>query len=72
MVYADSSRPDLVEGFVRKTFTPMIDGVREPAVAAGLTDPERFDTGIRDLLRTAEPGGVFCYTFFTATGTVGC
>jgi DNA-binding transcriptional MerR regulator len=66
-VYVDGSRPDLADGFIRKTFTAMIDGIRQPALAAGLTTAERFDTGIADLLRTAEPDGVFCYTFFKAT-----
>jgi hypothetical protein len=47
----------------------MIDGIREPALAAGLIGPDRFDEGIRDLLRTAEPHGVFCYTFFKATAS---
>lgn len=69
MVYVDSSRPGLVDGFIRKTFTAMIDGVREPAIAAGIIAAERFDTGIRDLLRTAELDGVFCYTFFKATAS---
>ena len=64
MVYVDSSRPDLVDGFTRKTFTAMVEGIREPAIAAGLTDPERFDAGVRDLYRTTEADGVFCYTFF--------
>ena len=68
MVYVDSSRPDLVEGFTRKTFTAMIEGVRESAIAAGLTEPETFDAGIRDLYRTTEPDGVFCYTFFKGVG----
>jgi DNA-binding transcriptional MerR regulator len=63
-VYADGGHPALADGFIRKTFTPMIEGVREPAAAAGLIDPVRFDEGIRDLYRTAEPDGVFCYTFF--------
>jgi hypothetical protein len=36
-------------------------------VAGGLTTAGHFDAGIRDLLRTAEPDGVFCYTFFKAT-----
>jgi hypothetical protein len=27
MVYVDSNRPDLVDGFTRKTFTAMIEGV---------------------------------------------
>jgi SAM-dependent methyltransferase len=68
MVYVDDSRPDLVDGFTRKTFTAMIEGVRESALAAGLIEPERFDAGIRDLQRTAEGDGVFCYTFFKGVG----
>jgi DNA-binding transcriptional MerR regulator len=64
LVYADGGHPALADGFIRKTFTPMIEGVRETAVAAGLIDPARFNQGIRDLYRTAEPDGVFCYTFF--------
>lgn len=68
MVYVDSSRPDLVDGFTRKTFTAMIEGIREPAIAAGLIEPESFDTGVRDLHRTTRPDGVFCYTFFKGVG----
>jgi SAM-dependent methyltransferase len=68
MVYVDSSRPDLVDGFTRKTFTAMIEGVRESAIAAGLIAPERFDAGVRDLYRTTEADGVFCYTFFKGVG----
>lgn len=71
MVYADANRPDLIDGFTRKTFTAMIEGVREAAIAAGLIDPSAFDAGIADLYSTAEPGGVFCYTFFKAIGTKG-
>jgi alkylated DNA nucleotide flippase Atl1/trans-aconitate methyltransferase len=68
MVYVDASRPELVDGFTRKTFTAMIEGVREPALRAGLAEPERFDEGVRDLHRTAEADGVFCYTFFKGVG----
>lgn len=64
-VYVDGSRPDLAESFTRRTFTAMVSGVREPAVAAGLIDPDTFDAGIA-ARRTAEPDGVFCYTFFKA------
>jgi SAM-dependent methyltransferase len=70
MVYVDASRPELVDGFTRKTFTAMIEGVREPALAAGLVDAARFDQGVRDLHRTTEPDGVFCYTFFKGTGAL--
>jgi SAM-dependent methyltransferase len=68
MVYVDSSRPDLVDGFTRKTFTAMIEGIRGSAIEAGLTEPEAFDTGVRDLHRTTEADGVFCYTFFKGVG----
>jgi ubiquinone/menaquinone biosynthesis C-methylase UbiE len=68
MVYVDSSRPELVEGFTRKTFTAMIEGVRESAIQAGMIEPHVLDIGIKDLYRTTEPDGVFCYTFFKAIG----
>jgi SAM-dependent methyltransferase len=68
MVYVDSSRPDLVDGFTRKTFTAMIEGVRESAIAAGLIESEIFEAGVRDLYRTTEADGVFCYTFFKGVG----
>ncbi|WP_407523544.1 hypothetical protein [Methylobacterium oryzisoli] len=45
----------------------MVAGVRSDAIRAGLSDAGAFDAGIRALLRTAEPDGVFCYTFFKAT-----
>jgi SAM-dependent methyltransferase len=64
MVYVDGSQPELVDSFTRKTFTAMVEGVRESAIAAGLATPEAFDAGIRALYRTAQEDGVFCYTFF--------
>lgn len=70
MVYVDASRPELVDGFTRKTFTAMIEGVRAPALAAGLLDAARFDRGVRDLHRTTAADGVFCYTFFKGTGAL--
>ncbi len=66
MVYVDASRPGFVDGFTKKTFTAMIAGVREAALAAGIIDQGTFDQGIQDLYRTTEPDGVFCYTFFKA------
>ena len=71
MVYADGSRPAMADGFTRRTFTAMIEGVREAALAAGLMGEEEFDRGVCDLYRTAEEDGVFCYTFFKATGKKG-
>ena len=66
MVYVDSSRPQLVEGFTKNTFTAMVEGVRERALAAGLIDEETWEKGMRDLYRTAEADGTFCYAFFKA------
>jgi ubiquinone/menaquinone biosynthesis C-methylase UbiE len=66
MVYVDSTRRDLADGVIRKTFTAMIEGVREAAIEAGMVTSKVFDAGIRALYRTAEAGGVFCYTFFKA------
>jgi ubiquinone/menaquinone biosynthesis C-methylase UbiE len=68
MVYVDSSRPELVDGFTRRTFAAMIEGVREPAIGGGLIAADRFESGIQALHRTAESDGVFCYTFFKAVG----
>ena len=68
MVYADGSRPDLVDGFTRRTFTAMVEGVAEEAVARRMMTAEDWRAAIEDLYRTAEDGGTFCYTFFKAVG----
>jgi ubiquinone/menaquinone biosynthesis C-methylase UbiE len=68
MVYVDSSKPELVEGFTKKTFTAMIEGVRDSAIKAGIAEQQVFEKGIKDLCRTTESDGVFCYTFFKASG----
>lgn len=68
-VYVDGSRPDLAEGFTRRTFTAMVEGVQDAAIAAGLSTRDAFAAGVRDLCRTADPDGTFCYTFFKGVGT---
>lgn len=70
-VYADGTRPALVDGFTRKTFIAMIDSVRADALSAGLTSEADWDRGIADLRRSAEDGGSFHYTFFKATALRG-
>jgi hypothetical protein len=69
MVYADASRPAVVEGFTRNTFAAMVEGVREQALAAGMIDAATFDRGVADLHRTAAQDGTFCYCFFKAVAT---
>jgi SAM-dependent methyltransferase len=71
LVYADGARPDLQDGFTRRTYAAMVEGVRARAVAEGLSTPELFDEGTRALRRAGEPDGVFCYTFFKATARAG-
>jgi ubiquinone/menaquinone biosynthesis C-methylase UbiE len=66
MVYVDSGRPALVEGFTKKTFIAMVEGVRDQALRRGLMDEADWDRGIGDLYRTTEEDGTFIYTFFKA------
>jgi ubiquinone/menaquinone biosynthesis C-methylase UbiE len=64
MVYVDSSRPALVEGFTKNTFIAMVEGVKEQALAFKMIDEDRWNKGIQDLYRTTQADGTFCYTFF--------
>ena len=67
MVYVEASRPELVEGFTKLTFTAMVEGVGVQVLEEGLMSRDAWERGIAALYRTAEPDGVFCYTFFKAT-----
>ncbi|HUI31778.1 MAG TPA: class I SAM-dependent methyltransferase [Candidatus Acidoferrales bacterium] len=69
LVYVDSSKPRLVDGFIRNTFTAMIEGVKEEAISNSLIGEGRWEQGINDLYRTTKDDGVFCYTFFKGKGT---
>lgn len=68
VVYVDSSKPELVEGFTKNTFTAMVEGVKNQALAAGMIDEQTWNKGINDLYRTAQSDGTFNYTFFKAIG----
>jgi ubiquinone/menaquinone biosynthesis C-methylase UbiE len=67
MVYVDSSKPDLVDGFSKKTFIAMVEGVKEQALSLNLIDEKSWNKGIKDLYRATEDDGTFCYTFFKGT-----
>jgi len=67
MVYVDASRPGLVEGFTKLTFTAMVEGVGPEVARQELMNRDAWERGIAALYRTAEKDGVFCYTFFKAT-----
>ncbi|AKZ60384.1 putative methyltransferase [Streptomyces ambofaciens ATCC 23877] len=64
-VYADQTRPEWVNGFIRNTFIAMVESVRDNALASALITPADWDQGIADLHRTAHDG-TFHYTFFKA------
>jgi ubiquinone/menaquinone biosynthesis C-methylase UbiE len=66
-VFADGEVPEDGEA-VKRIFIAMVGGVRDAALARGKIDEKTWVQGIRDLHRTAEPGGSFSYTFFKATG----
>ncbi len=70
MVYVDASKPELVDGFTRKTFIAMVEGVKEKAIAMQMIDEKTWNKGIADLYRTTSDDGTFCYTFFKAQGAL--
>jgi hypothetical protein len=47
---------------------PWLKESRDAALEEGLISNDDWERGIRDLHRTTECDGVFCYTFFKATG----
>lgn len=72
MVYADRSRPEVMDAFVAKTIVPMVEGVEEEALDRGYITPSAWRKGLDDLRAiVSSDEGVFCYTFFKAVATVG-
>jgi ubiquinone/menaquinone biosynthesis C-methylase UbiE len=63
-VYADSSRPEWVEGFTINTFNAMVEGAQDYLLKHGLIGLETWKQGIEDLHTTAGENGTFSYTFF--------
>ena len=67
IVYVDASKPDLVEGFNKRTIIAMVEGVKEQAISSGMMNAESWKKGIRDLYKTTGHDGVFFYNFFKGT-----
>jgi SAM-dependent methyltransferase len=65
-IYADASRPEIVEGFSRKTFIAMVDGIKDKVIQQGLMSKSAWEKGIADLYKATGPEGTFVYTFFKA------
>jgi SAM-dependent methyltransferase len=68
VVYADASRPEMVDGFTRKTFIAMVEGVKGQSTNRSLITEAEWSKGIAVLMRSAGSDGTFSYTFFKATG----
>jgi hypothetical protein len=68
IVYVDSSKPELVEGFNKKTIIAMVEGVKDQAIDSGMISAESWEKGIKDLYKTTEADGVFFYNFFKGKG----
>lgn len=68
MVYVDSSKPELVDGFILKTIIPMVEGVKIQALKMQMMEEKAWKQGIEELHETATSGGTFCYTFFKGWG----
>jgi hypothetical protein len=56
----------MVEGFTKKTFIAMVEGVRKDAIREKLISEDNWERGISDLKETAKVKGTFNYTFFKA------
>lgn len=64
MIYVDASKPELVDGFTKKTFIAMVKGAKAQAIRSGLMTAGGWDEGIRDLYQATREDGTFIYTFF--------
>lgn len=63
IVYIDPTKPKLAEGFLKNTFTAMIEGVRENAIQKGIINKQIFEKGIMDLNQIIESKGVLATLF---------
>ena len=65
-IYADAGRPEVVEGFTKKTFIAMVEGVKDIAIRDGLISKIAWEKGITDLYKATGEYGSCTYTFFKA------
>jgi hypothetical protein len=67
MVYVDSSKPELVEGFTKNTFTAMIEGIRNAALKAQIVDEIIFDKASETYTGQQKPTVFFVIRFLRAS-----
>ncbi len=66
MIYADAGRPEMVDGFTKKTFIAMVEGIKNDAIKEKFIDEKTWKRGISELKESSKDTGTFCYTFFKA------
>ena len=57
--------PEIVEAFIKNTFTAMIGGISDEVLGKRIIHKKELESGMKDL-NTIAQGGTFCYTFFKA------
>lgn len=68
VVYVDRSKPEMADGFIKKTIIAMVEGVKDQAINSGLIDHGKWEKGIDDLYKSAQKDGTFFYNFFKGSG----
>ncbi len=69
LVYADSSKPDLMDGIVNRIIVPMVESAKTQILESNWIDQTTWDKGIEDLGKSGlPPEGTFFYTWFKGVG----
>ncbi|KAF5089127.1 Ubiquinone/menaquinone biosynthesis C-methyltransferase UbiE [anaerobic digester metagenome] len=53
IVYVDSNRPELVDGFIKKTIIAMVEGVKDQAIEKGMINIKTWNPGNRGSLQNS-------------------
>lgn len=68
LLYVDGRDGGAGHAFIQETFVPMLEAVGPRVIDEGIIDSNTFQEGIQDLYHLVTVEGVFCYTFFKASG----
>jgi ubiquinone/menaquinone biosynthesis C-methylase UbiE len=70
-VYADASKPALLDGMVNKIIVPMVESSKEQIIKFKVIDDKIWQKGIQDLKASGNPpNGTFFYTWFKALAVI--
>lgn len=64
-IYADSSKPELLDGVVNRIIVPMVESAKEQVLRDGILQKDIWDKGLKDLSEVGvNSSGTFFYTWF--------